>query len=284
MKAWLPVLLEKFNESPVLAFSVTQNMARAALFDREGNFLAGGLESQALLSMAAEESRMMHPGDCCVTLPPGKLVLECLMPDEKSFNFWTQVQENLNGAWASWLLTMPRLADGSLKISYHLLSTFGPWSVPKLPEQFREHWALLPLKPGLSRLFIFGDDALARETATLAARTGITVTWVTSVEQDGPELDEARNWGDFCLLPIEDWAQIDDEFLTKIGFTRKAQILVTTPNQTIFETMHSAQPAYLARSGEAEGEEALFGSSSGLFTNPATTTHKALGLIAEMLR
>ncbi len=36
MKAWLPILVEKLPEGPILAMSTVRNMARAAVYDRGG--------------------------------------------------------------------------------------------------------------------------------------------------------------------------------------------------------------------------------------------------------
>lgn len=280
VKDWLPVLLEKFDEAPILALSAVKNLARAAIFDRNGNLLAGGLGSPGLLAQATEEAQLMKPGDCCLPLPPGLLTLECLLPDEKSLRFWQSARENSAGAWASWLLTMPLIEDGALRLSRHLLSAFGPWTTPRLPQEFRDQWSLLPLKPGLSRLFIFGDDALAREAAALGARTGLTVTWISAMDQSGPELEEALSWSDFELKMMAGWGQIDDQYLDSLGLATGVWVLVTTADPDVFSILASRKMAGLLRSGEAEED----GDSSGIFTNPVTTAQKALGLITEMLK
>ncbi len=54
MKAWLPILVEKLPEGPILAMSTVRNMARAAVYDRGGNVLAGGLGSPVLAAQAAD--------------------------------------------------------------------------------------------------------------------------------------------------------------------------------------------------------------------------------------
>lgn len=280
MKAWLPVLLEKYEEAPILALSAVKNLALAAVFDRDGNLLAGGLDSPGLSAQAAEEARLMKPGDCRLPLPPGQLILECLAPDEKSLHFWKAAQENFAGAWAAWLLTIPRIEDGALRLSRHLLSAFGPWTTPRVPEELKNQWSFLPLKPGLLRLFIFGDDALARETAALGARTGLTVTWVTAISQSGPELDEACQWGDFELKKVDDWGQVDNHYYESLGLTDGVQVLVTTNEPCILEGLASLKAVWLACSAEAEEED----QNQGLFANPVTTAQNALGLIAKMLK
>jgi hypothetical protein len=281
MKAWLPILVDNLDESPVLALSAARNLARAAVYDRRGEILAGALGSPGLSSQAAEEARLMNPGECRLLTQTGLLTLECLAPEPEVISFWNTARQNQAGAWASWLLTMPRIENGALKLARHLLSAFGLWTTPRLPEEYREQWSLLPLKAGLGRLFIFGDDLLALETAALAARTGLTVTWLSAVAQDSPELDEARLLGDFELRRLEDWAQaLSPGRLADLGVKEGVRILVTTAEHRSFlASLRESRPAYLALSGEAEGDQ-----PAGLFPKALTTTQKALGLVAEMLR
>lgn len=279
MKPWLPVLVENLGQDPVLALTTVRNLARAAVLDGEGRLLAGSLGPAGFTEQAGEEARAMSPGECrLVGGPPGGLTLERLDgADERRAEFWRNALEHQQGAWASWLLTMPSLEEGSLKLSRHLLSAFGPWTTPRLPEEVRDQWSLLPLRAGLGRLFIFGDDDLARETAALAGRTGLTVTWITARDQSGPELDEAELWGDFELLTVDGWARVDEPRLEELGVIEGVRALVTAPEAGLLEQLAARRPAYLAASGEG-------GEAGGLFANPVTTTQKALGLIAEMLR
>lgn len=284
MKAWLPILVDNLAENPVLALSSVANLARAAVYDRRGQLLAGGLGSPALAGRAAEAAQSMSPGEC--RLEP-QLSLECLAPDRAAHSFWSSAREIQDGAWAAWLLTMPGSGrDGQLKLTRHFLSAFGPWTTPRLPEEFRDQWSLLPLKAGLGRLFIFGDDDLALETAALAARTGLTVTWLTTAESFGPELDEARSIGDFDSQRLDDWSQLTPDYLRKLGVKDGVRLLITTPgHQDFLEILKSGHPAYLALSGEAENLEGRPGAKpAGLFNSPLTTTQKALGLIAAMLQ
>ena len=282
MKAWLPILVNHLDQAPVLVLSTVRNLARAAVYDRQGRLLAGGVGSPALAAQAAEEARLMTPGECRLLTPPAQVTLECLEPDDKTVRFWTTAHQNQEGAWASWLLTMPRLDDGRLKLARHLLSAFGPWTTPRLPEEFLDQWSLLPLKAGLGRLFIFGDDLLALETAALAARTGLTVSWLTTADQSGPELEEARVIGEFELVTLAGWTELTPDYLERIGVKDGVRLLVTTPeNGSFLEALQGSRPAWLALSGEAEAEG---GSCSGLFPKPLTTSQKALGLVAEMLR
>ncbi|MDR1045748.1 MAG: hypothetical protein LBP33_11640 [Candidatus Adiutrix sp.] len=281
MKAWLPILIDNLDESPVLALSTTRNLARAAVYDRRGEILAGALGSPGLASQAAEEARLMKPGECRLLTPAGLLTLECLAPEPDVISFWNTASQNQAGAWASWLLTMPRIENGALQLARHLLSAFGLWTTPRLPEEYRDQWSLLPLKAGLGRLFIFGDDLLALETAALAARTGLTVTWLSAVAQDSPELDEARLLGDFELRSLKDWASsLSPGRLADLGVKEGVRILVTTAEHRSFlDSLRESRPAYLALSGEAEGDQ-----PTGLFPKALTTSQKALGLVAEMLR
>ncbi|MDR3037938.1 MAG: hypothetical protein LBV21_01395, partial [Candidatus Adiutrix sp.] len=169
-----------------------------------------------------------------------------------------------------------------LKLARHLLSAFGPWTNPRLPEELRDQWSLLPLKAGLGRLFVLGDDALALEVTLLAARTGLTVTWLTALDQEGPELDEARLLADFDLERLSGWPALTAGRLRGLGLADGVRLVVTTAEHGAFlAAANEIKPAYLALSGEAEtGPEA----ARGLFPRPLTTAQKALGLVAEMLR
>lgn len=229
MKAWLPVLVETLDESPVLALANTHNLARAAVLDRWGNTLAGSLGSPALMAQAAEAAPGLIPGQSAIIDGPTQMSLECLAPDEKTRQFWVTANQNQDGAWASWLLTIPHRDGSEVSLARHLLSAFGPWTTPRLPEECKNLWSLLPLKAGLGRLFIMGDDALAMETAALAARAGLTVTWLTTTDQDGPELAEARQMADFGLKIMADWRQLTPQYLEELGVQDGVKILTRRP-------------------------------------------------------
>ena len=280
MKAWLPVLVEALDEAPVLALANAHNLARAAVLDRRGRALAGSLGSPALMALAAEAAVELTPGQCGIREGATPLTLECLEPDEKTRRFWITANQNQEGAWASWLLTIPHRDGPEVRLVRHLLSAFGPWTTPRLPEEFKDQWSLLPLKAGLGRLFIMGDDALAMETAALAARAGLTVTWLSTADQAGPELEEARQMADFDLKTIADWPQLTSQYLEELGVQDGVRVLITTPRHDIFlEQVKEARPAGTMLAGEAGGD-----TPAGLFSRPVTTTQQALGLIAEMLR
>jgi hypothetical protein len=284
MKAWLPALVENLDHGPVLALSAVRQLARAAVFSPEGGFLAGTLGSPALSAQAAEEVALLQPGDCRLLSPAG-LSLERLNPDDEGARrFWLSALGHQAGAWASWLLTMPCLEPGGLRLARHLLSAFGPWTTPRLPEPFQDQWSLLPLKAGLGRLFVLGDDALALETAWLAARTGLSVTWLTALDQQGPELEEAWQLAEFGLERLASWPKLTEERLRELGLREGVRLVVTTPEHLGFlPALQAARPAYLALAGEAEAG-ADPSSPSGLFLRPLTTAQKALGLVAEMLK
>ena len=280
MKAWLPILVETLDESPVLALANARNLARAAVMDRWGHTLAGSLGSPALTAQAAEACPGLIPGHSAVIDGPTQLTLECLQPDEKTRRFWVSASQNQDGAWASWLLTIPHLDGPEVRLVRHLLSAFGPWTTPRLPAELQHQWSLLPLKAGLGRLFVLGDDALAMETAALAARVGLTVTWLSTVDQTGPELDDARRLADFDLRTLTDWSRLTTACLEELGVQDGVKVLITTARRELFlEQVQAARPARLMFSGEVEGL-----TPAGLFPNPATIAQKALGLIAEMLR
>lgn len=283
MKAWLPILIDNLAQNPVLALSSAGNLARAAVYDRQGRLLAGGLGSPALAGQAAEEAKSMEPGECRFQ---SQMSLECLGSDPATLGFWSSAREIQDGAWAAWLLTKPSVESGGLKLTRHFLSAFGPWTTPRLPEEFRDQWSLTPLKAGLGRLFVFGDDALALETAALAARTGLTVTWLTTAAPAGPELEEAKNIGDFDERRLDGWSRLTPAYLENLGIKDGVRLLITTADHHDFlETLKSGRPAYLALSGEAESADSASGlKPAGLFQSPLTTTQKALGLIAAMLQ
>ncbi|MDR2726215.1 MAG: hypothetical protein LBC90_09220 [Candidatus Adiutrix sp.] len=281
MKPWLPTLVETLDQGPVLAMSAVRQLARAAVFSPAGEFLAGTLGSPAMTAQAAEEASLLKPGDCRLLSPAG-LSLERFRPDDEGARrFWFSALDHQAGAWASWLLTMPCLSPEGLKLARHLLSAFGPWTTPRLPEPFQDQWSLLPLKAGLGRLFVLGDDALALETAWLAARTGLSVTWLTTLDQRGPELEEARLLAEFGLERLSSWPELESGRLAELGLREGVRLVVTTPEHPAFlPALKEARPAYLALAGEAEADDA----PAGLFPRPLTTAQKALGLVAEMLR
>gem|GEM_PF-2946787 len=278
MKAWLPALIENLDQAPVLALSVVRRMARAALISPEGEFLAGTLGSPPLSAQAAEEAVLLEPGDCRLLTRAG-LTLERLRPDEAVRRFWLSALDHQAGAWASWLLTMP--SPEGPRLTRHLLSAFGPWTTPRLPEPLQDQWSLLPLKPGLGRLFVLGDDALALEVAWLAARTGLTVTWLTTLDQEGPELDEVRSFSDFSLERLESWPALTAEKLQESGLREGVRLVVTTEESPAFlPDLQAVRPAYLALTGEAQAPGS---GPAGLFPGALTTAQRALGLVAEML-
>ncbi|MDR2934999.1 MAG: hypothetical protein LBV70_03860 [Candidatus Adiutrix sp.] len=281
MKAWLAILADHLGKGPVLALAAVRQLARAAVFSPEGRFLAGTLGSPALMAQAAEEAARLKPGDCLLLAPLG-LSLERLRPDDEGTKrFWLSARDHQAGAWSSWLLTMPTLTPGGLKLPRHLLSAFGPWTTPRLPEPLQDQWSLLPLKAGLGRLFVLGDDALALEVAWLAARTGLAVTWLTTMDQKGPELDEALLLAEFGLERLSAWPELTAGRLRGLGLRDGVRLVVTTAEHPAFmPELAAVQPAYLALAGEAEAGQG----QSGLFARPLTTAQKALGLVAEMLK
>ncbi len=101
MKPWLPVLVEELPNSPVLALSNVRNLARAAVFSRDGGLLAGALGSPSLQAQAAEEARQLGPGQCCLLGEPGQLTLECLEFNDESVAFWKTALQNQEqyGLW-----------------------------------------------------------------------------------------------------------------------------------------------------------------------------------------
>ncbi|MGL4209735.1 MAG: hypothetical protein ACRCTY_10150 [Candidatus Adiutrix sp.] len=282
MKAWLPVLVEelKAGNSPILALSSIRNLALGAVFSPHGELLGGGLGSPALKAQVSDESSHMNLGECRIMSDGACLMLQRLSGDGPCQSFWLSAWANYEGSWASWLLTMPQINDGLLSLPRHLLSAFGPWTTPRLPQEYADMWSLLPLKPGLGRLFVIGDDGLAMEVAALAARTGLTVTWYSSSKQTGAELSEAQTLADFTITALDGWGQLTADFLTQEGFKDGTYVVLTTAqNEFFIEHLRNLNLRYFALSGEAETPL----SPGGLFPKAVTTTHKALGLVAEML-
>jgi len=282
MKSWLPALVESLDQGPVLALSATRQIARAAVFSPKGEFLAGTLGAPSLAAQAAEEAAQLKPGDCRLLTPVGMSLERIRSDDENTRQFWHSALDHQAGAWASWLLTMPSLEPEGLKLARHLISAFGPWTTPRLPEPLLDQWSLLPLKAGLGRLFVLGDDALALEVTWLAARSGLSATWLSAQDQEGPELDEARMLADFGVERLPSWPDLTEERLSELGIREGVRLVITTAEHPAFlPALQAARPAYLALAGEAENPDSP---PSGIFRRPLTTAQKALGLVAEMLR
>lgn len=284
MRQWLPVLVESLAQSPILALAGPGPLATAAVYDAEGWLLAGNLGSPCLAETASRELRELKPGEGRQTDGPASVRLQRLDgSDPQTRLFWESAATNSQDAWASWLLSIPASGQETNKAGFtqHLLSAFGPWTRPRLPQELEEQWLLTPLKPGLGRLFVIGGDALALETSALAARAGLTVTWLSVDPPAAEDFDEARRLGEFSLLRLDSWEELTPDFLHSQGFRRGVKVLVTAPQPELFiDSLKETQPSYLALAGEAEkaAEKA-----AGLFSQPFTTSHRALGLIAEML-
>lgn len=277
MKSWLPVLLEHLPQSPVLALSSRRNLARPALYNRQGGLLAGDLGSPVLTAQVAEEARNMQVGECRLLVQQDQIALECLTPGPDSSRFWRAALENQKDAWASWLLTMPVLKEGNLKMTRHILSAFGPWTNPRLPEILRDYWSLLPLKPGLGRLFVLGDDELALELAALAGRTGLTTTWLTTRKKSVSELKESQSLGEFDCFFLKSWEDLNFGKFAGLGIKEGVRLVATASlRMELREDLKSIPTAYLMLAGDGEvGSEPL--------SLNATTTQKALTLISAML-
>lgn len=278
MKPWLPVLLEQLPQFPVLALSSCRNLARVALYDCQGKLLAGDLGTPVLTAQVAEEARNMQPGECRLLVQQDQIALERLIPGPDNDRFWRAALENQKGAWASWLLTMPALEEGNLKMTRHILSAFGPWTTPRLPEVLRDYWSLLPLKPGLGRLFVLGDDELSLELAALAGRTGLTTTLLTTREEFGPEFKEARSLGEFDFFNLKSWDDLSPGELAGLGVKEGVRLVATAfLRPELKDDLKSLPMAYLMFTREVGAN------FEALFPKTASTTQKALTLISAML-
>jgi hypothetical protein len=197
--------------------------------------------------------------------------------NSQTFSFWKEALLGRDESWASWLLTLTSRTSKGLKITRHILSACGPFTQPRLPQD--DNFSLLPLNAGLGKLFIFGDDDLALETAALAARAGLKVSFVStnSLELD---LRSAQQVGQFELLPLSDWSEVTSQALMDFGFKPGIIVLVTTPSCQIFlEAIREFQIGWLGLVGDAADKD----SEPGLFPLASTPSLKALGLVAAIL-
>ncbi|MDR1166313.1 MAG: hypothetical protein LBO66_10715 [Deltaproteobacteria bacterium] len=281
MKSWLPFLVSELSEGaePVLAQSLSGRDARAAVLDSSGKVLAGDFQGSSLFRGAQKVIGEMLPGKPLVAVAGDKrrFLLE-RQAGEVSLNFWKEALEGQEDAWASWLLTLAEPNGKSLKVTRHVLAAQGPWTTPRLPAD-SANWTLTPLNAGLGRLFVFGDDELALESAALGGRVGLKVTLVTIKPRD-VEAESIQNVGSFKVISFPSWADLNADACALLGLRTGVYVLVTLEdNAPLMAEIAKVAVGWLGLAGAAAPPDA----QPGLFPTALTPAQKALGLITEML-
>jgi hypothetical protein len=324
VSGWLSFLVDELSEGrePILTLAEVRNMARVAVLDERGQFLASDLGSDAIERAVSHQATRLKSGQGATLIVNGVSTLSERITKE-TFPFWKEAIKGRDEAWASWLLTQTSqfqnepadpltdtsqtgldtlepdqssvselgpnksgpnqpnphtpAPEGQIKITRHILSALGPFTQPRLPENY--HFSLLPLNSGLGKLFVFGDDDLALETAAIAARAGLKVTLVSanSLELD---LRSAQQVGYFDLRPLDDWSELTLGALKEIGFKAGVSVIITTAKgQSFLEIIKDQKAGWLGLAGEAAGEDP----EPGLFPLASTPSLRALGLVAALL-
>lgn len=278
MSDWLSLLVHEVSEGrePILTLAEIRNVARTAVLDERGQYLSSDLGSDAVERAVSNQAQHLKGGETSV-LEVGGVTAVSERLTKAAIPFWKEAVKSRDESWASWLLTMTDGATPNAKVTRHILSALGPFTAPRLPEG--ASFSLLPLNPGLGKLFVFGDDDVALETSALAARAGLKVTLVSA---NALELDlrPAQRVGPFELTPLSDWSDLTAEALEGMGFRAGVAALVTTAQAPLFlEAIKSFKVGWLGLVGEAAGEE----TEPGLFPLAPAPALKALGLVAAIL-
>ncbi|MDR3152876.1 MAG: hypothetical protein LBW85_01055 [Deltaproteobacteria bacterium] len=282
MQSWLPFLVSELSNGgePVLAQTLNGSDVRAAVLDREGKVQAGDWRGSGIFRGARKYIGDMAPGEPLVAVAPdGRRFLLEKQAGERALAFWKEALDGQEEAWAAWLLTVASpCGEGDLRVARHILAARGPWTAPRLPAADGE-LSLLPLNPGLGRLFVFGDDELAFEAAALGARIGLKVTLVT-VKSRMSEAESFRSVGAFSLLSFPDWKSLDSAAFAGLGLKIGVLILVTAAGGgELMTEISKVEAGWLGLAGAA----APPGSEPGLFPSALTPAQRALGLITQML-
>ncbi|MDR2386232.1 MAG: hypothetical protein LBE80_01435 [Deltaproteobacteria bacterium] len=278
MDGWLSLLVHELSEGrePVLTLAEIRNLARVAVLDERGQFLASDLGNDALERAVSNQALNLKGGQASTVIVNGVTAVSEKVTRE-TFPFWKEALKGRDDSWASWLLTISSPEQAQGKITRHILSALGPFTQPRLPDSAKI--SLVPLNPGLGRLFVFGDDDLALETAAIAARAGLKVTLVSanSLEMD---LRSAQQVGPFELRPLSDWSEMNAEALEEMGFKSGVAVLVTCAQKALFmNLLNQYQIGWLGLAGEAADLQ----DEPGLFPLATTAALKALGLVAAIL-
>jgi hypothetical protein len=280
MRSWLPFLVDELNagREPVLAQTLNGE-SRAAVLDPEGAVLAGDYRGSGMFRGAKKLIEEMPAGRPLVAVSAEKkrFLLE-KQAGKGSLAFWRLALEGQEKSWAAWLLTIAESSGKNLKVTRHVLSANGPWTTPRLPKE-AEDWSLLPLNAGLGRLFVFGDDDLALESAALGGRIGLKVTLVT-LKPRASEAEYFQQFGPFGVVSINKWSELTPERFAALGLKTGVYALVTSPQAAaVIPEIEKVQAGWLGLAGAA----APPGSEPGLFPAAITPAQKALGLITQML-
>jgi hypothetical protein len=267
------------GKEPVLAQSLNNGEIGAAVLDEKGKVLAGDIGGTGVFRGAKKLIESMIPGQPLVAVSADKRrFLLDKQVGEKDLNFWKEALTGREEAWGAWLLTMTFTADDSLRVVRHLLAAHGPWTTPELPPDAGE-WSLMPLNAALGRLFVFGDDEVAFETAALGGRIGLKVTLVTPKGRD-VRARSLQNVGSFKIESVDKWKLLDSGSFERLGLKTGVFVLVTTKdNSTFLADMEKLELGWFGLAGEA----APPGTKSGIFPQAQSPAQKALGIITEML-
>ena len=321
LNGWLTLLVHELSEGrePIFSLAEIRNVARTAVLDERGQFLASDLGSDAVERAVSWQAIALKSGQTAALDVCGiKVVSEKVT--QGTFPFWKEAIKGRDEAWASWLVTMTQRGDVSkggpdpqagsgpeagldteagsdlavgLGSDARPSSEAGAGSAIKVTRHIlsalgpftkprlpsEAEFSLLHLNTGLGRLFVFGDDDLALECAAIAARAGLKATLVSA---NSLELDlrSAQLVGYFELRPLSDWSEVTEETLAEMGFKPGVTVLATTPQVTGFlDTVKGFKIGWLGLAGEAAGQE----TEPGLFPLATTASLKALGLVAAIL-
>jgi hypothetical protein len=280
MRSWLPFLVKELTagKEPVLALTLNGE-SRATVLDPEGKVLAGDYSGSGMFLGAKKLIEEMSAGKPLVAVSAEKkrFLLE-KQSGESSLSFWKLALEGQEKAWAAWLLTIVETNGKNLKVKRHVLSAKGPWTTPRLPHE-ADDWSLLPLNAGLGRLFVFGDDDLALESAALGGRIGLKVSLVT-LKPKAQEAESFQKFGSFDVITFKNWKELTPQKIQTLGLITGVYVLVTTKwTDVLLSELEKIQVGWLGMAGSA----ALPGSEPGLFPAAISPAQKAVGLITEML-
>jgi hypothetical protein len=283
MKSWLPHLVSELDlgKQPVLAQTLNGTETRAAILDQSGKVMAGDFHGTGVFKGAKKLIGDMLPGKPLVAVSADKkrFLLE-KQSGEESLLFWKEALEGQEESWAAWLLTMIFSNNGKdLKVVRHILAAQGPWTTPRLPDGVEE-WSLMPLNAGLGRLYIFGDDDIALETAALGGRIGLKVTLVTLKTRQA-EAESFQNVGSFNVISFARFTDLNSDAFALLGLKTGVFVLVTTKDNAGFmEELEKIKLGWMGLAGDA----LPIGSNPvKIFPVAQTSAQMALGLITEML-
>jgi hypothetical protein len=280
MRSWLPFLVGELDggREPVLAQTLNGE-SRASVIDPGGKVLAGGWRGSGMFRGARKLIGELSPGKPIVAVSAEKkrFLLE-KQAGASALSFWRLALDGQERAWAAWLLTMAKSSGKDLRVTRHVLSALGPWTTPRLPRT-GEDWSLLPLNAALGRLFVFGDDELALESAALGGRVGLKTTLVT-LRAGAAEAGSFQGVGPFDVVPLASWPDLSPRKFASLGLRTGVFVLVTTKESApILSNLGGTQLGWMGLAGEA----APPGSEPGLFPAALTPAQKAVGLITQML-